>query len=196
MLTYAALFRIFDGLNTSIDLQQTLCLVGDAACVMLRLHARQTAGVDVWKPASHAVDSVLERAARTQGLGYNPTNLDPAPGYIQTVDPGIVQMPPFANGLWPNGEASRSLWKGDKLHIVCPPPAILVASKMVRATNVDMDDAACLMLATATPRAAVVAAARSFPLQVRSTIRENLPLLDVLLPNARVPAKTRTQDQR
>lgn len=196
MIDKAKLISTFAGMDESIDRPQTLCLIGASAFIMLGLEARQTADVDVWKPASDVVDSVLERAARTQGLGYNPTHLDPAPGYIQTVDAGIVQMPPFANGLWPNGEASRSLWKGDKLHIVCPPPAILVASKMVRATNVDMDDAAGLMLATATPRAAVAAAARSFPLQVRSTIRENLPLLDILLPNARVPAKARIQDQR
>lgn len=113
------------------------------------------------------------------------------------VDSGIVQMPPLRDGAWPTGEPSTTLWKGDRLSVVCPPPSILIASKMARASDVDMDDATALMMLTATPRNAVVRAAATFPTSVRSIIRENITLLDVMVGNARVSApKRRQQDEQ
>ena len=73
MLSKDHLVSMFAKLDAHIEQPQTLCLIGASAFIMLGMPGRQTEDVDVWRPASQAIDSVLERAAKIQGISYNPT---------------------------------------------------------------------------------------------------------------------------
>jgi len=189
------------GLLERMDLEarheQRLCVIGAAALILLGRPARQTEDIDVWRPGSRLNDADLRRAAEQAGLTYDPKDDAPKGPYIQIVNPGIVNLPRPKNDVWPTGEESRVLWQGRRVTVVCPPPAILVAAKLVRASDVDLDDLMYLVGVVGVTKTQIEHAIGSFPAREQDTARENLDLLKVMMDQAeRRRRRKRKDDQR
>lgn len=75
--------------------------------------------------------------------------------------------------------------------MVCPPLPIIAASKLVRASEVDIDDVVYLIGAIGVSRKQILQAADKFPDADRETIRENMPMVDATLPVAERRAQKR-----
>lgn len=170
---------------------QTICVMGAAALILLGQPERQTGDIDVWRPGSKMIDSDLQRLAAASGLAYDPKEYEPDGAYLQIINPGIVNLPSVRDDIWATGQDSRVLWQGRNLTVVCPPPPIIAASKLVRATEVDIDDVVYLIGAIGVSRKQILQAADKFPDADRETIRENMPLIDVTLSTSERRARKR-----
>ncbi|MBW4656633.1 MAG: hypothetical protein KME20_26855 [Kaiparowitsia implicata GSE-PSE-MK54-09C] len=164
---------------------QILCIFGAAAILSYGSNERQTEDIDIWRPASKLNDRALRQMAEAAGLDFNPTELEPDKAYLQVIDDGVVQMPSFdaQNYTWSNGQKSETLWSGDALTIVAPPPAIVAAAKMVRANPQDIEDVAFLMNVKSISTADITIALRHFPQEARHKALENMIMLDLAIPS-------------
>jgi hypothetical protein len=126
---------IFAALGDALARPASLCLIGSTPGIMSGQPGRQTADIDVWHAASDYDAGDLARACRDIGLLYDPREeLEAGAVYIQVVRPGIVRLPTDFD-LEVIGTFGR-------LRAVMPPPAILVAAKLVRGTDTDIHDVA------------------------------------------------------
>lgn len=180
-----ALVKLFEKLDAESTSEQVLCVIGAAAVLAHGLDGRQTQDIDVWRPASAINDAALARAAEAAGMDYNPAALDVERVFLQTILPGVVQLPDYKDGKWSTGEASETLWQGDKLRVVAPPPAIIVAAKLVRGEDRDIDDCAYLIEAKRIGPDQIRDAIRGIPDDLgREAAEENLVLVSVLRADA------------
>ena len=105
--------------------------------------------------------------------------------YLQVITPGIVQLPTYADDCWATGAKSETLWQGNNLTIVAPPAAIVVAAKLVRADERDIDDCAFLIEAKALAIADIKLAVAKIPdRHARITAKENLVFLSIMTPQS------------
>ena len=188
-----AIFAAMDekGSTDSRD-HQILCIFGAAAILLYGSFGRQTQDIDIWRPASRLNDRALKQLSQLAGLDYNPTEIDPARAYLQVVDDGVVRLPTFnkESFTWASGEQSQTVWSGDTITVVAPPPAIVAAAKMVRAEPQDIEDVIFLMNAKAITVSQIARAIRYFPLDARERAEENLVLLELA-----TPSKTRSMSR-
>lgn len=133
-----------------------------------------------WRPGSEILDSEMSQIAAAAGLAYNPPEFEPEGAYLQIINPGVVNLPPVKGDDWATGEASRTLWQGKSITVTCPPPAIIAASKLVRASEVDIDDVAYLIGAIGVSRKQIIAATDAFPEPDRQFAHENISLVDAM----------------
>lgn len=191
-----SLTGLLEAMDGAAEERQTLCVIGAAALILLGQPERQTGDVAVWHPGSNVVDSDLRRLAAASGLSCDPKECEPEGTYLQIISPGIVNLPAVQDDIWATGEHSRILWQGRKLTVICPPPPIIAASKLVRASEVDIDDMVYLIGAIGVSRKQILQAADRFPNADREIIHENMPLVDATLTVAerRAPKRNSRED--
>lgn len=197
-LDHESLIAFLETMDRAGHAPQRICVIGAASLILLGQPARQTGDIDVWRPGSKLVDTELRQIAAAAGLAYNPTGHDPEGAYLQIIGPGIVNLPAVEEEVWATGERSRVLWQGNNITVICPPPPIIAASKLVRATEVDVDDVVYLMGATGVSRKQIIAAADFFPELDRQFVRENISIVDAMrtASERRQRRRTREEDQR
>ncbi len=101
--------------------------------------------------------------------------------YMQLIEPGVVQLPAFQDGVWATGEARVTLWEGDRLTVEAPPPSVVVAAKLVRAEDRDIDDCVYLVRAKGLSEDAVMRAIGKIPHPMaRETAAGNFVILQVV----------------
>jgi hypothetical protein len=100
---------------------------------------------------------------------------------LQIVHPGIVQVPGWDMDKreW-LGEPEREVWQGLRLTVTVPPPRILVASKLVRGDDRDLEDCLWLMSAHGVDALAVLAAVKVLPRDPRRRAVDNLDILGMM----------------
>jgi len=159
----------------------SLCLIGGGATILLGQPNRGTEDLDAWARASRFREKALRDAVEAAGLAYNPRGEIVGAPYVQIVHPGIAQAPGYepATGTW-MGEAETVVWRGAFLTVSVPPPAVLVASKLVRCSPRDVEDCVWLMTAHALDAEAVSRAVRALPAAARGVAEDNLAMLRYL----------------
>jgi len=190
----ARLFELLEKMDSAAKSQQRICVIGAAALILLGQPARQTG--DIWRPGSKLLDAELRQIATVAGLAYNPTHREPEGAYLQIVNPGIVNLPEVDDDVWANREKSRVLWQGQNITVVCPPPPIIAAAKLVRATDVDLDDVVYLISAVGVSKRQIITALAKFPEPDRQFAKENISLVETMLNQAEQRQRGRDGDQR
>jgi len=150
--------------------------LGSVPNILTGQPGRTTLDLDVWKPASSYPEKALRDAAEAAGLLYDPQEvLEPDKPYLQIIRPGIVQLGSFKATQVENFEG---------LALKQPPVENLIASKLCRASEKDIEDIAWLMGKHQPDRKRIVAIINTFPIQQRQTATENLVYLRVITPIA------------
>lgn len=170
--------KIAAGLKTPAK----LTLMGAAPNILGGQPARTSIDLDVWKPTSQFDRDDLQAATEKAGLLFDPkSEADPHKPYIQIVEPGICQLGKFR----PVEMETRG-----KLKVERPPAENLVAAKLTRAQNKDLEDIAWLMANHQPDRGTIKQIIKSFPRQQRETATENLVFLEIIAPEKKTRAKT------
>ena len=190
----ARLFEILEKMDSAAKSQQRICVIGAAALILLGQPARQTGDVDIWRPGSKLLDAELREIAAAAGLAYNPTDYEPEGAYLQIINPGIVNLPEVDGDVWVTREQSRILWQGQNITVVCPPPPIIAAAKLVRATDVDLDDVVYLIGAVGVTKRQITTALTKFPEPDRQFAKENIRLVEEMLNQAEQRQRQRGRD--
>jgi hypothetical protein len=121
----ARLLAIFDGLGQKLRKPATMCLIGISPSILRGQPDRQSADIDIWRPASAYDDSDLRRACEELGLLFDPKGeLAPDAIYLQVVSPGIVKFP--------DDLREEILGHYGVLTVTMPAPALLSAAKSAR----------------------------------------------------------------
>ncbi|HEX8166710.1 MAG TPA: DUF6036 family nucleotidyltransferase [Beijerinckiaceae bacterium] len=175
----ARVLAIFEALGGSLSQPTTLCLIGSTPAIMLGQDERQTQDIDVWHPASHYDAGELAQACRGMGVLFDPkSDLDPEAVYIQIVRPGIVSLPTTIE--------IETIGQFGKLAIAMPPPAIIAAAKLTRASERDIEDVAWWVRQRALDLDAVEEAIGLLPRTVdRETARDNMVVVRLVTTKGR-----------
>jgi len=124
---------IFQRLGAALQRPMLLCLIGSTPGIASGQSERQTPDVDVWLPASEFDTGDLSSACREAGILFDPKGtVEPDQIYIQVIRPGIVRLPADF--------APEAIGKFGNLTVAMPPSEYLVAAKLVRGSEVDIDD--------------------------------------------------------
>jgi hypothetical protein len=147
-----------------------LCLIGSAACLLGNMPGRVSRDLDIWKSSSDYDTLELKAASEAAGLLFNPKELlEPESPYLQIVEPGIVQVGEFIPVL---------LEKMGRLELYRPPIENIIASKLVRAAEKDIEDILYLVKAFCPDVNTIKQIVHSFPSHAKERSLENLVLLD------------------
>jgi hypothetical protein len=176
-LDRSQLIRIFEALGSALEEPTTLCLIGSTPSIASGQPERQTADIDVWRPKSDYDAADLGRASAVAGVLFDPKDeLDPNAVYIQIVRPGIVALPVEFE--------VEPIDRYGRLTIGMAPPAILVAAKLVRASETDLADAVWWMRERNLTLADIRQAVEAIPdTRLREAGQENLVLLQLVAEN-------------
>ena len=99
--------------------------------------------------------------------------MDPGAVYLQILRPGIT--------MFPDHFAAERIGRFGNLTLVMPPPALIVATKLARGLESDIEDAAWWMRERDLPVAAIEAAIALIPQpDNREAARENLILIQLV----------------
>ena len=189
------LIELFEKLDDASTHKQTLCVIGAAAVLSYGHTARQTHHIDIWRPASTINDRELRKISTAAGIDLDPKELEPNKIYLQVIQPGIVQLPAFSGDQWATGEQSQTLWSGNKLTIIAPPPSIIVAAKLVRAEDRDIDDSIYLIESKDLKTPEIINAISKLPSKAaRDTAMENLTLLRVIIEQRTPPIQQSSRE--
>lgn len=176
------LIDVFQRIDDALSAPQTLCVIGASAVLAYGHSVRQTDDIDVWRPASRINDRQIARAAEAAGIVVDRGTDLPEGVYMQLIEPGVVQLPAFRDGVWATGEARVTLWEGDRLTVEAPPPSVVVAAKLVRAEDRDIDDCVYLVRAKGLSVDAIMRAIGTIPHPMaREAAAGNLVLLQVVV---------------
>src|ERR1700689_4953926 len=116
----------------------TLCIVGSAAAILSGQPERQTPDIDIWGPESDFDAGDLKQAVETTGLLFDPKGeVGPDDAYLQVLRPGITLFP----AKFPTSISVEKLGRYGQLTLVMPPPAMIVATKLARGYDSDLEDA-------------------------------------------------------
>jgi hypothetical protein len=152
-----------------------LTLVGSAAGILGGQPGRTSIDLDVWKPGSRYQFQSLKRAVEEAGLLFDPKTEEPDRPYIQMIEPGLTQLGKF--------ESTDCLEQFHALRLERPPIANLVAAKLVRAADKDLEDIAYLVSAYRPSRQRIEQAIKSMPREAKEKAAENLVYLDAMSEN-------------
>lgn len=149
-----------------------LCLIGSAACLLGNMPGRTSRDLDVWKPSSSYDTLELKAAAESAGIAYNPKEyIEPENPYLQIVEPGIVQVGEFT---------PVPMERMGRLELYRPPIEHIIASKLTRAEEKDIQDILYLLKSHQPDRRRIAGIIESFPEPARSQGSENLVFLDAV----------------
>lgn len=149
-----------------------ICLIGSAACILGGMAGRSSVDLDVWKPSSRYDTLELKKAVENAGLVFNPVSeIEPDRSYIQIVEPGIVQVGTFDPVL---------IERMGRLRITRPPIENIIASKLPRCSDKDLEDIAYLRKKYAIAVESVESVVREFTGSAAENAKENLIYLHIL----------------
>lgn len=149
-----------------------LCLVGSAACLLEAMPGRASRDLDVWQPGSDFDRLELKRAVEAAGLLFDPRDtLAPDRPYVQIITPGPSQAGNFTPVLWA---------RMGRLHVYLPPWPNLIASKLARGDERDVEDILFLAGKHRVSVSAVKACAETMPEPARQHVLENLVYLEII----------------
>jgi len=153
--------------------RMTICVVGSAAAILLGQPQRQTPDIDIWEPESDFDVGALRRACEQAGLLYDPKGeIDPDAIYLQILRPGIT--------MFPDRFPVERIGRFGKLTVVMPLPSMIVATKLARALDSDIEDAAWWMRQRNLSVDAIESAIDQIPQpENRTAARENLVLVQL-----------------
>jgi len=148
-----------------------LCLIRSAACLLGNMPGRVSRDLDIWKPLSEYDTVELRAAVHVAGVVFNPKeDLEPDAPYLQIVEPGIVQV----------GDCVPVLMeKIGRLEISRPPIENIIASKLTRAADKDIQDILYLLKTHQPDRQKIRDIVTAFPQTCRSVAIENLVYLEI-----------------
>jgi hypothetical protein len=128
--------------------------------------------IDTKQPSFNRAD--LARACANTGIAFDPKGYDvPEAAYLQIVGKGIVDIGIF--------DAVSNMLRTGNLTESMPPVENIVALKLLRASEKDVEDIVFLMAATDTRIDSVVRAIGTLEEKHRETTLENLALVALLL---------------
>lgn len=167
-LDRARVLALFDALGRQLSQATTLCLIGSTPAIMLGQEERQTQDIDVWHPASNYDAGELARACHEAGILFDPKgDLDPEAVYLQIVRPGIVSLPSIIE--------PEVISRFGLLTVAMPPPAVIAAAKLTRASERDIEDVTWWVRERALDLEAVGEAIGALPRAIdRETARDNM----------------------
>lgn len=168
------LHRIFEKIGRNLNHPSRLVLIGSSVGMLHGQPSRMTEDVDVWSPSSVMDYADMKEACEKAGVLFDPK--DACDGaYLQLVQPGIVQIGNYRK----DGEIRISVY--GNLEVAHPPVENVVASKLLRAEERDIQDVMFLMKKFAVRKEDVERAIDSFPEHRAETARENLVYLDIAM---------------
>ena len=134
---------------------------------------RQTPDIDIWYPMSDFDPGDMRQAVEAAGLRYDPRGEIGAEDiYLQILRPGITMYPPAFQTL--------HLATYGNLSVAMPLPALIVATKLARATESDLEDVAWWIGHTDIPREDIEKAIGLIPQRRnREEATANLVFLDI-----------------
>jgi hypothetical protein len=181
MVGAAEIKKVFQRIDDHLGEDQSICVIGSTASILMGQLNRNTEDIDVWLPASGLRERIIRAAVEKSGLAYNPTDDEPDTPYVQIVHPGIVQVPGFdpEKRTWLD-QPARKLWQGRHLTVECPPPEVIVASKMRRFNERDVTDCIWLISNNALDAETILRAIRKLPPSHRQDAEENFSIIDHL----------------
>jgi hypothetical protein len=165
---------IFTRLGAALTKPTTLCLIGSTPAIMAGQIERRTQDIDVWQPNSDFDQGDFANACKAVGVLFDPKQeLDPSAVYVQVVEPGIVALPRVF--------APQIIARFGNLTLAMPPPAVIAASKLVRANPRDIEDITWWMAHRALGIDEIATAVRGLPTAIdRETASENLVYVRVI----------------
>jgi hypothetical protein len=175
----ARVLAIFEALGANLSEPTTLCLIGSTPAIMLGQDERQTQDIDVWHPASDYDAGELMRICSEIGVLFDPKGeLDPEAVYLQIVRPGIVSLPPSVE--------AEMIGRFGKLAVAMPPPAVIAAAKLTRATERDIEDVAWWVRERALDLHMIEVAIDAMPRAIdRETARDNMVIVKLVTTEGR-----------
>lgn len=173
LLDHRELRQFLGKIGEALRLRTTLCLIGSAAGLLSGQPKRMTIDIDVWSEASTYDSRDLGEACEKAGLLFDPTSPEePDRPYLQIVRRGIVQLP--------KSFEATAVDRFDQLAVTSPPPALLVALKLARGEDRDIEDAVWWTAARELRLEDVACAVESLPSsRQRTTARENLVIVQL-----------------
>lgn len=171
----SAVTEIFERLGSALQKPTTLCLIGSTPGIACGQTERQTPDMDVWLAASDFDNSDLSKACRDAGILFDPKGeIDPDQVYIQLVRPGIVRLP--------GDFVPEVIGKYGNLTVAMPPPEYIAAAKLVRGSEVDIDDIVWWVRQRHLDTADIERAIGKLPNERdRETALENMPVVQLVM---------------
>jgi hypothetical protein len=150
-----------------------IVIVGSTASMLSGQDDRQTPDIDIWFPMSVFDATDMKQAVEAAGLRYDPRGEIGAQDlYLQILRPGIT--------MYPIEFETVPLGVYGNLTVKMPPPALMVATKLARATETDLEDVAWWMKNAGVSRSDVEAAIQLIPQRVhREEATANLIFVDL-----------------
>lgn len=165
----AALIR----LGTHLKKPTRLVLIGSSVGMFYGQPGRMTEDVDVWNPKSQVDLADITQACAKAGIAFDPQG-DDVSGvgmYLQMVKPGVVHV-----GKW---KSEADMFVCGNLKVVHPPAENIIASKLVRCTDADIEDVVFLMRRLGIGLDAVRAAVDTLSPAAQETAQENMVMLEI-----------------
>jgi len=181
MIMRQDLKKILDRIDDNLTEPQTICLIGSAASILMGQPDRGTEDIDVWSRASLLKERILRSAVEAAGLLFDPSDDEPELPYVQIIHPGIVQVPGYdpETSRW-LGQEAETVWAGHRLTVTTPPPAAIIASKMIRFEDRDITDSIWLMTARDVDAKTIMRAIRQLPHDRREEAEANFTVLNYM----------------
>jgi F0F1-type ATP synthase epsilon subunit len=150
-----------------------LVLIGSSVGMFYGQPGRMTEDIDVWTPKSLVDIADLMQACEQAGIVFDPQGYDVPNGmpYLQMIKPGIVHV-----GKWTSDE---HMMQTGNLTVVHPPVANIIASKLVRCSDSDIEDIIYLMERCSLEMADVRNAVQTLGKSVQENALENMVLLEI-----------------
>ena len=175
MIDRSRLESILAALGAGLEKPTRITIVGSSAAMISGQDDRQTPAIDVWQPTSDFDVADLRVACTKSGLLYDPKGHIKADDlYIQILRPGIT--------MFPRTFETTELGRYGNLTVDMPPVELVVATKLARASETDLEDAAWWVANSSVSRDAIEEAIKLIPQAAnRESARENLIFMDVVM---------------
>ncbi len=150
-----------------------LMIIGSAIGILAGQPERTSVDLHVWKPKSRYQLQALKKAVEEAGLLFDPKfTLEPGAPYIQLLEPGVAEIGEF--------EQPEILEQFQALTLERPPIANLVAAKLIRAEEKDLQDIVFLVHKYRPPEEDIKQAISSMPKGARERASENMVYLSTM----------------
>lgn len=129
----SVLEELFSDFGAKLSAPTTFCIVGSTASILLGQPDRQTPDIDIWEPQSDFDLTELKKACEAAGILFDPRGeIEPGKIYLQILRPGIT--------MFPRNFPVEKLARFGNLTLVMPPAEMIVATKLARAEEKDLED--------------------------------------------------------
>jgi hypothetical protein len=150
-----------------------LCVISSAPNIFAGQNDRGSVDLDTLLRASDFSMSDIRQACENAGIEVNPMGIvESGKPYIQFVEEGMVQVGDF--------KTTYPIFQEGNLRIERPPIENLIASKLVRASEKDLQDIAFMLKRFAPDEGRIREIISAFPRKQREAASENLVYLNML----------------